>query len=59
MKKISSADNKMADFISRCHDETKIAKFLNENKKYDMTKSNAIKKCISVDESLFKFAANW
>ena len=59
MKKISSADNKMADFISRCHDESKIAKFLVENKLHDMTKSNSIKKCICVDDSLFKFAANW
>ena len=59
MRKISSADNKMADFISRCHDEKKIDRFLAENKWHDMTGSDCVKKRVLVDDILFKFAANW
>ena len=59
MKKISSANNKMADFISRCHDDEKIALFLVDNIMHDMTGSNCSKKRILVDEDLFKFSANW
>ena len=52
LRKISSKDNYVADFISRCHDPTVTQDFFSSN-------SLPARKLVSVPDNFFKLNSNW